>query len=177
MVRGGLQTGMVMAGPIAYSRRSLAASDWLDRDKSVARAGPPRWAFRGLLARLDGVGAVQLGVVVWLTDLNVGVTELAPMVEQAGLESLFLTEHTHIPVSRRDVLSDQEHSQDARILDQFTALGAAAAVTSRLKLGTGMCLVAQAGAGSASAGAGRRKRAADPAGGSRMRRWMDADRR
>jgi len=35
------------------------------------------------------------------------------------------------------------HSQSARILDPFTALGAAAAVTSRLKLGTGICVVAQ----------------------------------
>jgi len=85
---------------------------------------------------------MDVGVVVGLTDLNVGVTELAPMVEQAGVESLFLTEHSHIPVSRRDVLTE-EHSQDARILDQFTALGAAAAVTSRRKLGTAMCLVAQ----------------------------------
>ena len=58
------------------------------------------------------------------------------------MESSFLTEHTHIPVSRRDVLSE-ERSQEARILDQFTALGAAAAVTSRLKPGTGMCIVPQ----------------------------------
>jgi probable F420-dependent oxidoreductase len=85
---------------------------------------------------------MDAGVVTWPTDLTVGITELARAVEQAGLESLFLTEHTHVPVSRRDVLSE-EHSQDARIFDQFTALGAAAAVTSRLKLGTGMCIVAQ----------------------------------
>jgi probable F420-dependent oxidoreductase len=86
---------------------------------------------------------MELGVVAWLTDRSVGITELGAAVEQAGLESLFLTEHTHVPVSRRDLLDDEVHSQDPRLLDQFTALGAAAAVTSRLKLGTGICIVPQ----------------------------------
>ena len=44
--------------------------------------------------------AMELGVVAWLTDRGVGIAELAAAVEQAGLESLFLTEHTHVPVSR-----------------------------------------------------------------------------
>jgi alkanesulfonate monooxygenase SsuD/methylene tetrahydromethanopterin reductase-like flavin-dependent oxidoreductase (luciferase family) len=86
---------------------------------------------------------MELGVVAWLTDRGVGIAELAAAVEQAGLESLFLTEHTHVPVSRRDLLDDEVHSQDSRLLDQFTVLGAAAAVTSRLKLGTGICIVPQ----------------------------------
>ena len=78
-----------------------------------------------------------------VTDRTIGIGDLASAVEQAGLESLFLTEHTHVPASRRDVLQDQVHRQDPYILEQFTALGAAAAVTSNLKLGTGMCIVAQ----------------------------------
>ena len=86
---------------------------------------------------------MELGVAVWVTDRGVGIAELAPAVERAGLESLFLTEHTHVPVSRGDVIQDEFHDQDPRILDAFTALGAAAAVTSRLKLGTGVCIVAQ----------------------------------
>ena len=92
---------------------------------------------------LGHVGAVELGVVVWVTELGVRIGELAPTVEQAGLESLFLTEHTHVPVSRRDLLDDDAHRLDGHILDQFTVLGAAAAVTSRLRLGTGICIVAQ----------------------------------
>jgi probable F420-dependent oxidoreductase len=48
-----------------------------------------------------------------------------------------------VPASRRDVLQDQVHRQDPYILEQFTALGAAAAVTSHLKVGTGMRIVAQ----------------------------------
>jgi probable F420-dependent oxidoreductase len=86
---------------------------------------------------------MQLGVVTSVIDRTISIGELAAAVEQAGLESLFLTDHTHVPVSRPDVLQDDVHWQDPYILEQFTALGAAAAVTSHLKLGTGMCLVAQ----------------------------------
>ncbi|HMD91425.1 MAG TPA: LLM class F420-dependent oxidoreductase [Trebonia sp.] len=86
--------------------------------------------------------AMELGVVVAPTDHSAAITDVAHAVEQAGLESLFLAEHTHVPVSRRDVLVGL-HSQLPHILDQFTVLGAAAAVTSRLKLGTAVCIAAQ----------------------------------
>jgi len=86
---------------------------------------------------------MELGIVASVTHRTIGIGDLASAVERAGLESLFLTEHTHVPVSRPDVLQDDAHSQDSYILEQFTALGAAAAVTTRLRLGTGMCLVAQ----------------------------------
>jgi probable F420-dependent oxidoreductase len=89
------------------------------------------------------MNAIKLGVAVWLTDQGMAVTDLARALEQAGIESLFLTEHTHLPVSRRDVLDDPVHSLDAHLLDSFTALGAAAAVTSRLVLGTGICVIPQ----------------------------------
>ena len=87
------------------------------------------------------MAAIKLGVGVLFTDLGVELGELVSAAEEAGLESLFLTEHTHIPVSRRDVLSIPEHSRDDRILDQFTVLGAAAALSSRLRLGTGICVI------------------------------------
>ncbi|HEX3332056.1 MAG TPA: LLM class F420-dependent oxidoreductase [Gaiellales bacterium] len=87
--------------------------------------------------------AMQLGVAVWLTDLGVGIAELARTVEGAGLESLFLTEHSHVPASRVDLLQGDRPGEDARLLDQFTALGAAAACTSRLRLGTGICILPQ----------------------------------
>jgi probable F420-dependent oxidoreductase len=87
--------------------------------------------------------AMRLGVAVWLTDTGVGITDLATRVEEAGLESLFLTAHTHVPVSRRDLVQGDRPGEDARLLDQFTALGAAAACTSRLRLGTGICIVPQ----------------------------------
>ena len=87
--------------------------------------------------------SMRLGVAVWLTDTGVGITELARMVEESGLESLFLTEHSHVPTSRVDLVAGERPGEDARLLDQFTALGAAAACTSRLRLGTGICIVPQ----------------------------------
>ena len=89
------------------------------------------------------MAAMDIGVVAWLTDLDLGISHLAEMVEQAGLESLFLSEHTHVPVARRDLLDDPYHANDSRLLDHFVALGAAAAVTSRLKLGTAACVLPQ----------------------------------
>jgi alkanesulfonate monooxygenase SsuD/methylene tetrahydromethanopterin reductase-like flavin-dependent oxidoreductase (luciferase family) len=84
-----------------------------------------------------------LGVALFQTDLNARIVGVARAVEDGGLESLLVVEHTHVPVSRRDGLESEWHGQYARILDPFTALGAAVAVTSRLKLGTGICIVAQ----------------------------------
>jgi probable F420-dependent oxidoreductase len=85
------------------------------------------------------VGTLKLGVGVFPTDLTAGIVDVARAVEQAGLESLFVVEHTHVPVSSRDLV--ELDRQDARVLDQFTALGAAAAVTERIKLGTAICIV------------------------------------
>ena len=85
---------------------------------------------------------MKIGVAVWLTD-RVGIGDLAPAVEEAGFESLFLTGHSHVPVSRRDVFEGDRPGEDARLLDQFTALGAAAACTRVLRLGTGVCVVPQ----------------------------------
>jgi probable F420-dependent oxidoreductase len=86
---------------------------------------------------------MEIGVAVWLTDRGAPIVEVATMVEAAGFESLFLTGHTHVPVSRRDVFDSDRPGEDARLLDQFTALGAAAACTSTLLLGTGVCVVPQ----------------------------------
>ncbi|MBA2390721.1 MAG: LLM class F420-dependent oxidoreductase [Geodermatophilaceae bacterium] len=85
------------------------------------------------------------GVVTFLTDYSIAPAELARAVEDAGFESLFVTEHTHIPASREtpwpggaDLPREYAHT-----LDPFVALATAAAVTSTLRLGTGVCLVAQ----------------------------------
>lgn len=66
---------------------------------------------------------------------------LARDVEDRGFESLFYTEHTHIPVaSRRASGSARDY---ATTFDPFVALAAAAAATSTLKLGTAVCLLPQ----------------------------------
>lgn len=86
---------------------------------------------------------MDFGVLMFPTDFSIGAVELARAVEDLGLESVWFPEHTHIPAERRtpwpggpDLPREYSHA-----LDPFVALGAAAAATSRVKLGTGVCLV------------------------------------
>ncbi len=89
---------------------------------------------------------MQFGVTMFATDETIGMVEFARAVEDRGLSSLYLPEHTHIPASRRTPppTGDDELAEEyKRTLDPFVALGMAAAVTERLVVGTGICLVAQ----------------------------------
>jgi probable F420-dependent oxidoreductase len=89
---------------------------------------------------------MRFGVTLFMTDLTMGPVELARAVEERGLHSLYIAEHTHIPVSRRTPppTGDAELREEyKRTLDPFVALAMAAAVTDRLLVGTGICLVAQ----------------------------------
>jgi probable F420-dependent oxidoreductase len=89
---------------------------------------------------------VELGVTIFATDRTVGPAELAREAEARGFSSLLVPEHTHIPVSRRTPAptGDAELADEyRRTLDPWVALAAAAAVTSRIRLGTGVALVAQ----------------------------------
>ncbi len=88
---------------------------------------------------------MNFGAYIFPTEYSVNVVELGRALEERGLESLFVTEHTHIPTSRRspwpggpDLPEEYRH-----ILDPFVALGAVAAATSKLLLGTGICLVVE----------------------------------
>lgn len=89
---------------------------------------------------------MRYGITMFTTDRSMDVRELAQAAEERGLESLWLPEHTHIPVSRRTPppTGDAELAEEyRRCLDPLVALAAAAAVTSRLRLGTGILLPAQ----------------------------------
>jgi len=87
------------------------------------------------------------GVTIFPTDVSIGIVELARACEARGFDSLWLPEHTHIPTSRRTpwpVAPDQPiDDKYKRALDPLVALGAAAAATSTLRLGTGILLAAQ----------------------------------
>jgi len=65
------------------------------------------------------------------------------MVEERGFESLFFTEHTHIPVNRETPwpMGDELPREYARTHDPLIALTAAAAATEKLRIGTGICLI------------------------------------
>jgi probable F420-dependent oxidoreductase len=88
---------------------------------------------------------VHLGVALFATDLTTDVRDVACAAEDAGFESLFVAEHTHIPTSRRTAypMGGELPAEYARTQDPFIALMAAAGVTSQLKLGTGVCLVVE----------------------------------
>lgn len=85
----------------------------------------------------------KFGVTIFPTDYAIQPVELARAVEERGFDSLFFPEHTHIPASRltpfpggTDLPKMYWHTHDP-----FVALSACAAVTSRIRLGTGICLI------------------------------------
>ena len=88
---------------------------------------------------------MEIGAAIFFTDYSMAPTELAVALEQRGFDSLWVAEHSHIPVTRRFSLpGNMELSkQYYDVMDPFVTLSAAAAVTTRLKLGTGVCLVIQ----------------------------------
>lgn len=85
------------------------------------------------------------GITTFPTDYAISPMELAKAVEERGFDSLFFNEHTHIPVSRRSAFpgGGELPQQYSHTYDPFVALGAAAAVTSAIRLGTGICLVVE----------------------------------
>ncbi len=89
---------------------------------------------------------MRLGITAALTDRDMAPPALAAAVEELGFDSLFLPEHTHLPV-REDVppaLVEGVRLDDyKRSLDPLVALSTAAAVTTRIGLGTGILLAAQ----------------------------------
>ncbi len=88
---------------------------------------------------------MDYGVAIFPTDETPGPAQLARLAEERGFESLFFPEHTHIPASRATPypVGGDLPREYSRLLDPFIALTAAAAVTDRVLLGTGICLVTE----------------------------------
>lgn len=86
---------------------------------------------------------MKFGVAIFPTDYAISMTELAPAVEAAGFESLWVAEHTHIPTSRQTLWPGGAElpKQYWHTLDPFIALTEAALASKELKVGTGICLV------------------------------------
>lgn len=86
---------------------------------------------------------MKIGACIFPTEYAIRIDELARAMEDRGLESLWVPEHTHIPTSRRSPFAggaplpeEYKHTHDP-----FVALAFAAAVTRRLRVGTGICLL------------------------------------
>ena len=88
---------------------------------------------------------MEIGASIFFTEYSISPAELAVALEERGFDSLWVAEHSHIPVTRRfsppggGELTRQYYD----FMDPFVTLSVAAAVTKRLKLATGVCLVPQ----------------------------------
>ena len=89
---------------------------------------------------------MKIGVTAFLTDLSMGPAEFALAAEVRGYHSVYLPEHTHLPLEESTppgLVEGVQLEDYRRSLDPMVALATAASATSAIRLGTGVCLVAQ----------------------------------
>ena len=88
---------------------------------------------------------MKTGVFYFPTDYGIQPGELGKALEDRGFESLFVCEHTHIPTSRKSPFpgGGELPKRYSHTHDPFVALSFAAAATTKLRLGTGICLIPQ----------------------------------
>ena len=88
---------------------------------------------------------MRFGVQIRVTAQTSDIRELGRALEAGGFDALYLPEHTHIPLSVRSLFPDDPGWLEAckQMVDPFIALASVAAVTDRLLLGTGVCLLPQ----------------------------------
>jgi probable F420-dependent oxidoreductase len=86
---------------------------------------------------------MEFGIGYFPTHDAVGPGAFARLVEERGHESLFFAEHTHIPASRESSYpgGGELPRKYFHTYDLFVALTAAATATSKLRVGSGICLV------------------------------------
>ncbi|HEX4889924.1 MAG TPA: LLM class F420-dependent oxidoreductase [Alphaproteobacteria bacterium] len=88
---------------------------------------------------------MQYGISMFPTDYSITPADLAVAAEARGIESIWFPEHSHIPVSRKSPWPGGPELPKPYydVMDPFVALATAAAVTKKIKLATGICLVIQ----------------------------------
>ena len=88
---------------------------------------------------------MKIGCFSFNTDYGIHPATLAKALEERGFESLWVGEHTHIPAERRSPYpgGGELPKPYYHMADPFVSLAMAAAVTTKLKLGTGICLVTE----------------------------------
>src|SRR5262249_1442602 len=130
------------------SRRARNNSRSLPASATRSRARRQR---AGANRRARGAG-MDFGAAVFFPDYSIGPAGVgrAPAgrgraLEERGFESLWAPEHSHIPLSRRSAFPQGGDlpKKYYDVMDPFVTLAAAAAATTRLRVGTGVCLVVQ----------------------------------
>ena len=88
---------------------------------------------------------MQFGAAMFFTDASMTPGELGPLLEQRGFESLWVPEHSHVPLVRTKAFPGGPELPRPYydIMDPFLVLTAAAVATKTLKVGTGVCLINQ----------------------------------
>ncbi|MBL88948.1 MAG: LLM class F420-dependent oxidoreductase [Actinobacteria bacterium] len=89
---------------------------------------------------------MDLGITIHLTDWCIDIRELAIEAEARGFSSVFIPEHSHIPSSQKTpvpAVSGIASEDYPRLPDPLVSLAAAASVTTKIRLGTGVLLAAQ----------------------------------
>jgi len=88
---------------------------------------------------------MHFGASIFFTDYSMTSAALAKALEERGFESAWAPEHSHIPLSRRSPWpgGGELPKMYYDVMDPFVTLTAAAAATTKLKIGTGVCLVNQ----------------------------------
>jgi probable F420-dependent oxidoreductase len=89
---------------------------------------------------------MDIGVAIFFTEYSISPADLGPALEQRGFDSLWVAEHSHMPLKRRFTHPQGEAALTREyfdVMDPFVTLSVAAAVTSHLKLATAICLVIQ----------------------------------
>lgn len=88
---------------------------------------------------------MKFGASMFFTDYSMAAAELAVALEERGFDIVWAPEHSHIPVTRKSdfILGGDLPKRYYDVMDPFVTLTAAALATKTLKVGTGVCLVAQ----------------------------------
>lgn len=88
---------------------------------------------------------MHVGVAMFCTHYSMAPAALAQALEARGFESMWAPEHSHIPTSRASEFprGGALPRKYFDVMDPFVVLSAAATATTRLKVATGICLVAQ----------------------------------
>src|SRR3982750_3961689 len=95
--------------------------------------------------RQRGETTMKIGAVMFFTADSMQPAPLARLLEERGFESLWVPEHTHIPSTRKTPYpaGGPLIRPYYDIMDPFLVLNAAATVTTKLKVGTGIALIVQ----------------------------------
>jgi probable F420-dependent oxidoreductase len=86
---------------------------------------------------------MEFGVAIFPTHDAIKPSDVAVLAEQRGHESLFFPEHTHMPASHSRSGDEPLPRHYSHTLDLFVAVTAAMTVTTRLRVGSGVCLLIQ----------------------------------